>query len=68
MKSDIDPVQMAIPFFVIAIVLEVILARMGKAKANYETKDTATSLAMGLKHHRRSVHRRGGVRRRPVGL
>ncbi|MDG2527378.1 sterol desaturase family protein [Caulobacter endophyticus] len=39
---------MAIPFFVIAIVLEVLLARFGKAKANYEPRDAATSLMMGL--------------------
>ena len=43
-----DPVQMAIPFFVIAVILEVLLARLGKADARYEAKDTATSLAMGL--------------------
>jgi hypothetical protein len=47
-KADFDPVQMAIPFFVIAVILEIVLARMGKAKAHYETRDTATSLAMGL--------------------
>jgi sterol desaturase/sphingolipid hydroxylase (fatty acid hydroxylase superfamily) len=43
-----DPVQAAIPFFVVAIVLEMLLARFGKAKAHYEAKDTAISLAMGL--------------------
>ncbi|MDB5455050.1 MAG: sterol desaturase [Caulobacter sp.] len=43
-----DPVQMAIPFFVLAIILELALARLGKTKAHYETRDTAVSLAMGL--------------------
>lgn len=48
MKPAFDPVQLAIPFFVIAIVLEVLLARFGKARANYEPRDAATSLLMGL--------------------
>lgn len=43
-----DPVQMAIPFFVLAVILEIVLARMGRANARYETRDTAVSLAMGL--------------------
>jgi sterol desaturase/sphingolipid hydroxylase (fatty acid hydroxylase superfamily) len=43
-----DPVQAAIPFFVVAIVLELLLARLGKARAHYEVRDTATSLLMGL--------------------
>lgn len=48
MKPAFDPVQLAIPFFVVAIVLEVLLARFGKARANYEPRDAATSLMMGL--------------------
>ncbi|MFC3078404.1 sterol desaturase family protein [Phenylobacterium terrae] len=48
MTPDIDPVALAIPFFVLAIVLEMLLARAGKAKAHYEVRDTAASLAMGL--------------------
>ncbi len=44
----IDPVTLAVPFFILAIVLEIILARMGKVKAVYEAKDTATSLLMGF--------------------
>lgn len=48
MKPAFDPVALAIPFFVLAIVLEIVLARMGRAKANYEVRDTAASLAMGL--------------------
>ena len=43
-----DPVQMATPLFIITIILEIVLARFGKAKANYETRDTAVSLSMGL--------------------
>lgn len=48
MKADFDPVALAIPFFVLAIALEILLARMGRARANYEVRDTAVSLAMGL--------------------
>lgn len=48
MKADFDPVALAIPFFVLAIVLEILLARMGRARARYEVRDTAASLAMGL--------------------
>ena len=44
----IDPVTLAVPFFILAIVLEIILARFGKVKAVYEAKDTATSLLMGF--------------------
>jgi sterol desaturase/sphingolipid hydroxylase (fatty acid hydroxylase superfamily) len=43
-----DPVTLAVPFFILTIVLEIVLAKMGKAKAVYEAKDTATSLLMGL--------------------
>lgn len=48
MSPPLDPVQLAIPFFVVAIVLEIALARLGKAKARYEPRDAATSLMMGL--------------------
>lgn len=48
MKPAFDPVTLAIPFFVLAIILEVLLARFRKAEAHYETKDTAVSLGMGL--------------------
>ncbi|MEY4249944.1 MAG: hypothetical protein RJA87_1577 [Pseudomonadota bacterium] len=44
----IDPVTLAVPFFILAIVLEILLARFGKVKAVYEAKDTATSLLMGF--------------------
>jgi len=46
--KDLDPVTLATPFFILAIVLEIILARLGRAKASYEPKDTLVSLAMGL--------------------
>jgi sterol desaturase/sphingolipid hydroxylase (fatty acid hydroxylase superfamily) len=43
-----DPVTLATPFFIIAVVLEIILARLGKTKTVYEVADTRTSLIMGL--------------------
>jgi sterol desaturase/sphingolipid hydroxylase (fatty acid hydroxylase superfamily) len=43
-----DPVTWAIPVFVITILAEIVLGRLRKAKANYEARDTATSLLMGL--------------------
>ena len=48
MKIPTDPVTLATPFFILSIVLEILLARLGKLKATYETKDTAASLTMGL--------------------
>ncbi|MDX9998168.1 MAG: sterol desaturase family protein [Phenylobacterium sp.] len=48
MTPQFDPVAWAIPFFVLAIVAEILLARMGKARVRYEPRDTAASLAMGL--------------------
>ena len=47
MKS-FDPVTLATPFFILTVILEIALARMGKLGANYETRDTAVSLTMGL--------------------
>ena len=44
----IDPVTLATPFFILAIILEIVLGRLGKAKAVYEPKDTLTSLTMGM--------------------
>ncbi|MBA4014128.1 MAG: C-5 sterol desaturase [Phenylobacterium sp.] len=43
-----DPVTLATPFFILAIILEVALARLGRTRTHYETKDTAASLIMGL--------------------
>ena len=48
MKAEFDPVTLATPFFILSIILEIVLARMGKAQARYETRDTAVSLTMGL--------------------
>jgi sterol desaturase/sphingolipid hydroxylase (fatty acid hydroxylase superfamily) len=47
MKS-FDPVTLATPIFIVTIVLEILLAKAGKAKAEYEVRDTAASLVMGL--------------------
>ena len=44
----IDPITLATPFFIVSVVLEIVLAKAGKAKTNYETKDTMVSLGMGL--------------------
>jgi sterol desaturase/sphingolipid hydroxylase (fatty acid hydroxylase superfamily) len=48
MKPECDPVTLATPFFILTIILEIVLARMGKVEARYETKDTAVSLGLGL--------------------
>lgn len=42
-----DPVQMAIPVFIVAMIVEMFAIRSG-AKGQYEWRDTATSLVMGL--------------------
>ncbi|MFE0014370.1 sterol desaturase family protein [Mesorhizobium sp. NPDC059054] len=42
-----DVTKLAIPFFVVAILLEVWLVRTGRAKGEFETRDTLTSLMMG---------------------
>ncbi|MDB5468782.1 MAG: sterol desaturase [Caulobacter sp.] len=47
-KPAFDPVTLAIPLFVLTIVGEILLRRFRKVKAAYETRDTATSLLMGL--------------------
>ena len=43
-----DPIKVAIPFFVLAVLLEIGLAKAGKIKINYEGRDSFTSLIMGL--------------------
>jgi sterol desaturase/sphingolipid hydroxylase (fatty acid hydroxylase superfamily) len=48
MKPDFDPVTLATPFFIVTIILEILLARHGRAQARYEARDTAVSLGMGL--------------------
>jgi sterol desaturase/sphingolipid hydroxylase (fatty acid hydroxylase superfamily) len=42
-----DPVQLAIPAFIIAIIVEMFAIRAG-ARGDYDWRDTATSLAMGF--------------------
>ncbi len=42
-----DPVQMAIPVFIIAIIVEMFAIRAGM-RGDYDWRDTATSLAMGF--------------------
>lgn len=39
--------QMAVPLFVSGVLLEFALIRLGRAKGEYETRDTLTSLLMG---------------------
>jgi sterol desaturase/sphingolipid hydroxylase (fatty acid hydroxylase superfamily) len=43
-----DPVTLATPFFILAVILEIGLARFAKTRTNYEARDTAASLMMGL--------------------
>lgn len=48
LHAPFDPVTLAVPFFVLAVILEILLARFGVIKANYEGRDTMASLGMGL--------------------
>ncbi|HEX5379087.1 MAG TPA: sterol desaturase family protein [Phenylobacterium sp.] len=48
LQAPFDPVALAVPFFVLAVILEIALGRLGAAKANYEARDTMASLGMGL--------------------
>lgn len=48
LKDFPDVTQMAIPFFVIAILIEVFVIRYLKGRGDYETRDTTTSLLMGV--------------------
>ena len=48
LNPPFDPVLLAIPFFIIAIVLEILLAKARRVEANYEGWDTFASLGMGL--------------------
>lgn len=43
-----DPVTLATPLFILTIIGEILLAKAGKLRADYEAKDTAASLFMGL--------------------
>jgi sterol desaturase/sphingolipid hydroxylase (fatty acid hydroxylase superfamily) len=42
-----DPVQMAVPLFIVTIIAEMLLIR-GGARGDYDWRDTGTSLAMGF--------------------
>ncbi len=42
-----DVVQLAVPFFIVALLIEVFALRFARAKGSYETRDTLTSLSMG---------------------
>lgn len=48
MRAGLDPVTLATPIFIVTVILEIVLARMGRIEARYEPKDTAMSLGMGL--------------------
>ncbi|MFC4272995.1 sterol desaturase family protein [Sneathiella chungangensis] len=43
-----DPVTFAIPAFVLLIIIEAVIGRYAPAKSNYEMRDSAASLLMGL--------------------
>jgi len=46
-RSFPDVTQLAIPFFVLAILIELLIVRFKPGKGDYETRDTLTSLLMG---------------------
>ncbi|WP_304166003.1 sterol desaturase family protein [Phenylobacterium aquaticum] len=48
LQAPFDPVALAVPFFVLAVILEIALAKARVAHAHYETKDTFASLGMGF--------------------
>jgi sterol desaturase/sphingolipid hydroxylase (fatty acid hydroxylase superfamily) len=48
LEAPFDPVTLAVPFFVLAVILEIALARLGVTRSNYEGRDTMASLGMGL--------------------
>ena len=43
-----NPVELAIPAFIGLVLVEVVLARLGLIRADYELRDAAASLVMGL--------------------
>ena len=43
-----DPVTFAIPAFVLLILIEAVIGRYAPKKSNYEMRDSAASLLMGL--------------------
>ena len=48
LEAPFDPIKLAVPVFILAILLEIGLGRLRLAKAEYEARDTLASLAMGL--------------------
>ena len=42
------PVTLATPFFILAVILEIGLARFANTRTHYEARDTAASLMMGM--------------------
>ena len=47
--ADIDPVALAVPFFILLLTIEIVWIRMrGRRAGHYEWRDTLTSLSMGL--------------------
>ncbi|MEM5492257.1 sterol desaturase family protein [Hoeflea sp. AS16] len=48
LKDFPDVTQLAIPFFVVAILIELFVIRCFKGRGDYETRDTTTSLLMGV--------------------
>ena len=48
LHAPFDPVTLATPFFILAVILEIVLSKLGKATAYYEPRDTAVSLSLGL--------------------
>ena len=48
LHAPFDPVTLATPFFILAVILEILLSKLGKATAYYEPRDTAVSLSLGL--------------------
>ena len=42
-----DPVQMAVPFFILLIIIEMVAVKRG-ARGAYDWRDSAASLTMGM--------------------
>lgn len=48
LKDFPNVTELAIPFFVVAILIELLVIRYFKGRGDYETRDTTTSLLMGV--------------------
>ena len=62
-----DPVQMAVPLFIISIIIEMFAIKSG-ARGDYDWRDTATSLAMGFGNTFAAVLFGGAIVALGVGL